>query len=155
MTKQEFYDLCDQIFKGYGFVKKRRHYYLDLGSDLVGSVYLQGSNYGRATYLNCGFTLKSKEECMPYPNIYDTNMNWRIAVPDKEELYNKPASHEDMTMIIRYEYYDLDELEAWIKNDMNKWVIPAIQNGLDYILAHDELYGRMVRDARRLHKLPN
>jgi len=53
MTKDEFLSLCDRTFKRYGFVRRGRHYYIDLGSDIIGAIFFQSSDYGVAYYLNC------------------------------------------------------------------------------------------------------
>ena len=154
MTKQEFLALCDQVFQKYGFVKKGKSYYLDLGSDIIGSIHFQYSDYGKAIYLNCGFSLKNYNECLPYPKYQDTNMDWRISVPGKEKLANKPDSYEYSTEMIEYEHYDRNEIEDCLKNDLDTWVIPAIKYGMDYILTHDEYYRLMVKVARMFHRLP-
>ncbi len=155
MTKQEFKALCDGILKRYGFMKARGQYYLDLGSDIIGSVHFQSSLYGKAVYINCGFSLKDFNDGLSYPKYRDTNMDWRISVPGKEKLSNKPDSYAYQTEMIKYEYYSADELESSIESALEAWVIPAIQNGLEYILAHDEYYRVMVKVAKRFQRLPD
>ena len=154
MTKQEFLTLCDQVFKKYGFFRKGRHYYLDLGSDISGAILFQASDYGPAYYLNCGFSLKDSNSSLPYPKLTEVNMCRRISVPGKEKLANKPDSYEYSTEMIEYELYDRNEIEDCLKNDLDTWVIPAIKYGMDYILTHDEYYRLMVKVARMFHRLP-
>ena len=155
MTKKEFLAVCNGVFTNHGFVKKGTGYYLDLGSDIIGSIHFQSSLYGKAVYINCGFSLKDFNDGLPYPKYRDTNMDWRISVPGKEKLSNKPDSYAYQTEMIKYEYYSADELESSIESALEAWVIPAIQNGLKYILAHDEYYRVMVKVAKRFQRLPD
>lgn len=154
MTKQEFLLLCDQVFKEYGFIKSGKSYYLDLGSDVVGSIHFQLSNYGKTIYLNCGFSLKGYNNCLPYPKYHDTNMDLRISIPGKERLNGKPDSYEYLTDMIKYALYDSDELKKYIENALRTWVIPAIKNGMSYILTHSEYYSIMIEEAKILHRIP-
>ncbi len=154
MTKEQFLLLCDQIFKKYGFSKKGKNHYLDLGADIIGSIHYQSSDYGKAFYINCGFSLKDHNDFLPYPKYRETNMSWRICVPGKEKLSGKPDSYTYSTEMIKYEYYAPDELESSIDSAVNEWVIPAIKNGMTYILAHEEYYRLMVKIAKILHKIP-
>jgi len=154
MTSQEFHALCNRIFTEYGFVKKGKDYYIDLGSDIVGSIHFQKSNYGKAIYLNCGFSLKNSSDYIPYPKRTETNMSWRIAVPGREKLANKPDNYEYSTEMIEYGRYNQNEMETFIKNEIDTWVIPAIKNGMSYILLHEEMYRIMLKIARVLHKIP-
>lgn len=154
MIKQEFLLLCNRIFKEHGFVKSGKSYYLDLGSDIIGSIHFQRSNYGKTIYLNCGFSLKNYNDCLPYPKYCDTNMDLRISIPGKEKLYGKPDSYEYLTDMIKYVLYDPGELETYIENALRTWIIPAIKNGMTYILAHDEYYNIMVKEAKMLHRIP-
>lgn len=155
MTKQEFFALCDRVFKKYGFVKHGKSYYLDIDSDIVGSIHFQSSNYSKALYLNCGFSLKGHNDCLPYPKYRETNMDLRISVSGKETLYGKPASYEYRTDRIKYELYSDGELESCIESALQTWVLPAIENGMSYILAHDEYYNLMIQEARILHRIPD
>ena len=154
MNKQEFLTLCDHIFRDIGFAKHGKAYYLDLGSDIVGSIYFQSSCYGKTIYINCGFSLKNYNDQLPYPKYCDTNMDSRIAIPGKEKLSNKPDAYRYLTNAIKYEHYNDDEIETGIINELKMWVIPAIRNGLSYILVHEEYYGVMVRTARILGRIP-
>ena len=154
MTSQEFRALCNRVFTEYGFVKKGKGYYLDLGSDILGSIHFQASNYGKAFYLNCGFSLKNANEHMPYPKYTETNMDQRIAVPGKEKLANKPEDYEYLAEIIKYELYNQNEMEEFLKKDLDSWVIPAIKNGMSFILSHEDMYRVMLNWARFLHKIP-
>lgn len=155
MTNQEFFALCDQIFKKYGFIKHGKNYYLDLDSNIVGSIHFQSSNYSKALYLNCGFSLKNGNDCLPYPKYHETNMDLRISVPGKETLYGKSASYEYLTDRIKCELYSSNELESCIENALQTWILPAIKHGMSYILAHDEYYSIMIQEARILHRIPD
>ena len=154
MLKQEFLNICDGLFRQYGFVKKGRNYYRDAGSDILGSVHFQASSYGAAYYLNCGFSLKDSNECLPYPKLREANMSMRMAVPGKEKLSNHPDDYAYTTELIKYDLYDRDELERAIDRELSTWVIPAINNGMSYILEHDEIFRVMLTVARILHKIP-
>ncbi len=155
MTKEEFLAICDRVFKEYGFQKHKTSYYLDLGSDIVGSIHFQGSAYGKAMYINCGFSLKNYNEHLPYPKYRDTNMDWRMAVPGKEKLSRRPDTYDYLTDCIKYDYYNPEELESNIKSALDTWVIPAIRYGMAYIMAHDKYYRVMLIEARNLHTLPD
>ena len=56
--------------------------------------------------------------------------------------------------MIEYERYNPNEMEELIKNEIDAWVIPAIKNGMSYILLHEEMYRIMLKIARLLHKIP-
>lgn len=155
MTRKEFLAICSRMFKEHGFQKRGTSYYLDLGSDIIGSIHLQGSGYGTGMYINCGFSLKNHNEHLPYPKYRDTNMDWRISVPGKEKLSNRSDAYEYLTEIIKYEYYTPDEIENSINGNLDTWVIPAIKYGMAYIMAHGEYYGSMVNHAKKLHTLPD
>ena len=151
MTKQEFKALCDGILKRYGFMKARGQYYLDMGSDIIGAVLFQASDYGGAYYLNCGFGIKA-EMPTPYPKLTEVNFCWRIEVPGKEKYTYFPRPEGYMSTMIDYEKYTEDEIRPYIEQALETWVIPAIKNGKDYILTRDDLYADMVEKARVLHK---
>ncbi len=151
MTKQEFKELCDRILKRYGFVKARGHYYLDLGSDVLGAVLFQASDYGAAYYLNCGFSIKS-EMAPRYPKLTDVTFCHRIAVPSKEKYTYFPAAACSTTAMIAYEEYRPEEIEPYIDQALSSWVVPAIKNGKNFILRRNDLYSEMVHKARVLHK---
>lgn len=127
---------------------------MDLGSDILGSVHLQSSDYGRAVYINCGFSLKDNNDCLPYPKRTDVHMSWRVDVPGKVKLANKPETYRYTTEMIEYERYDPCEIEASLKNALDTWVVPVIKNGMSFILSHDEMYRGMLKIARILHKIP-
>lgn len=153
MTKDEFLSLCDRIFKRYGFLRRGRHYYIDLESDIIGSIFFQSSDYGAAYYLNCGFGIKSEIENLPYPKRHDFQMSWRIDVLGKERLPYLPNPEKYMTEVIKYEKYTAEEIGSYLTLALDEWVIPAIRNGYAYILGHEELYGRMLNIARILKKI--
>ena len=140
MLKQEFRDLCDCVFKSFAFLKKGKNYYLDSGSDVVGSIHFQSSDYGRAFYLNCGFSLKKDNACLPFPKYSEVHMSWRIAVPGRERLANRPESYEYTTEMIKYALYGQAEMERYLRDAFAAWVMPTIRNGMSYILSHEEQY---------------
>lgn len=152
MTKQEFKTMCDRILKRYGFAKTHGQYYLDLGSDILGAMFFQASDYGSAYYLNCGFAIKA-EMAVPYPKLADVNFSWRIAVPGKEKFTYNPRPNGYMSEMISYGEYLEEEIAPYIEQAFHTWVIPAIQNGKEFILNRDDLYGGMIRKARALHKI--
>lgn len=153
MTKAEFLSLCDRTFRRYGFVRHGRHYYLDLGSDIVGAILLQNSDYGAAYYLNCNFGIKGEIENLPYPKRYDFQMSWRMDVPGKERLPYLPNPENYTTELIKYDKYTAAEIEPYLIAALDEWVLPAIENGYDFILKHEDLYGRMLNIARILKKI--
>lgn len=61
-------------------------------------------------------------------------------------------SQTDMTEMIDYEKYTLEEIEPCIDQALSKWVVPAIRNGTEFILSREDLYARVVRKARVPHK---
>lgn len=151
MTKREFKEFCDEILKRYGFVKTHGHYYLDLGSDILGAVLFQASDYGTAYYLNCGFSIKS-EMTTRYPKLTDVTFCRRIVVPSKEKYTYFLTAVSSTTAMIAYEKYTPEELEPYIDQALSFWVVPAIRNGKNFILSRDDLYSEMVYKARILHK---
>ena len=150
MTKQEFLDLCDRVFKKCGFVKHRKHYYLDMGSDLVGSIIFQGSAFGKGYYLEGSFSYKDKNEYLPYPTLTEIDLGQRIYVQGKEPI---GGSCEYMTTLIKYELYAAEEIEESIEQALTSWIMPAIQYGQTYIWAHEDLYKDLLCEARVLGKI--
>lgn len=153
MTNREFLDLCDAVFTRYDFVRNRKSYYLDLGSDIYGAILFQTSDCGSAYYLNCGFCIKGENLHLPYPKIREVEMSQRIAVPGKEQLPYLPDPEHYTTELIKYEKYTTQELELHLTAALEEWVVPAVKNGYAFILAHEELYRTMLVIARALKKI--
>ena len=78
MEKKEFLSICDSTLKEMGFSKKGGAYYLNIGSDLVGAVFLRKSNFGSVYYVECGIAIQGYNETFPFPKYYDVDISTRF-----------------------------------------------------------------------------
>lgn len=138
MDKIEFRKTCANLLMQYGFVHRKGAFYLEGDAEVICSIYLQASNYGEAGYLACCFTSKLLHPTLQYPTFYQTDTKTRITVLGKEPLANREGPYE--TTMIKYSSYNGDELSEAIDKAMREWILPAVEQGVSYILAHWDRY---------------
>lgn len=138
MDKKEFLAICDSVLKEMGFVKKNRAYYLQTGSDLVGAIFLHGSSYGGAYYVNCGITIQGYDPSFPFPNHYDTAIQTRLPFPLKQRLAYNPAAA--LRYSVDLERNTESEIRDYLRKGIEDWLLPALEGGKTYLLDHWEKY---------------
>ena len=134
MTKEEFKEFCISEFKKRGFVKKRSVYYLS-GEEILCSLSLQKS-MAEAFYINVDYYIGKFTNIKEYPSIYEADFSKRITVLSRDTIDGKHF----MDAQIEYDYYKKEEIEPYLNDCFNQYILPAIKNGKTYILEHKEYF---------------
>ena len=132
MTKQEFKEFCHEEFSSRGFAKRRGMYYRK-GEKLLCGLKLQKS-MAEVFYVNYGFFIGEFEG--EYPSYDKCDIKSRICVLSKDTI----AGRHFMDIRIEYELYNREEIKQYFDEVFEKYIIPPLEIGKDYILKHQEHY---------------
>jgi len=138
MEKKEFLSICDSTLKEMGFSKKGGAYYLNIGPDLVGAVFFRKSNFGSVYYVECGIVIQGYNETFPFPKYYDVDISTRFQFPLKVHLQYDPSATHGYSVDL--ERNTETEIKEGIKEGVERWLLPALHGGKQYILDNWEKY---------------
>lgn len=137
MSKDEFVKLINGILKKYGFVKRRRFYYLSGNGDLIACIGIQRSSFGNQCYLNLYFGKKETNGDDPFPKSGEFNDS---AWEDRMETFGRinfdRKEHGGCWFDCDYinNEKDIDEVDMSIKKVLEEVIMPTLNGGIDYIL---------------------
>lgn len=152
MKKEEFYNFVKKEFLAAGLKKKGNYYYIS-GNEIFCELWLQGSVYGGAAYINYYFFLDNdmlaKGNGLPSRAVSD--IEGRFGVISKTPWNDGKLF---ITSMIEYEKYEENELKYFLCINLESFIFPALRNGKKFILENlDKLYYLTLNKDDVLNKL--
>ena len=129
MDKEQFKEFCKNDFESRGFKKVKNMFYLP-GQELMCGLWLQGSLYGSAYYINFYYFIGNFENTRSYPTHYECDISGRICVMSKKLNYGEYG----MTVMIEYGDYIEEELKPYFDKEFEERILTPVQLGKKYIL---------------------
>ena len=134
MEKQEFKDFCHNLFLKYGFTKVKKMYYLKC-KDILCGLSLNHS-MARAYYVYLDFFVGEYNDKKTYPTAGFSDMRRCFEVLSKDTVNGKHF----MDGMIEYELYTIEEIEPYFVDTIEKYVLPLITEGKEYVLENQDFY---------------
>lgn len=134
MTKENFKKLCSDVFKEYGFRKYKTVNYYRLENDVAIFLELQKSNFCNAYYINTYYYKIGKEiESISIPQLYNCTADEYLRMIMWSDSSSTSSKERKVTSMIRYEDYDAETLEFYIRQHFDVYVNTVFKNGYKYI----------------------
>lgn len=128
MDKKEFKMAIKEVTEEYGFKHVKKGYYY-MKDDLIIVLDLQKSDFEDGYYLNYGYLIKGLQPDILYPKTHICDVNSRIVIN-----YKGMKCH-----CIYYSDLDVPIFKEALKIEMDKTILPVIQDGLiSYYKVHPE-----------------